>query len=196
GATNPHIRTDLPTPVAQAGSYISGAINWVTRDIDSRLRDVTSPDIGADEGSFQVLTPNDMAAGSFVDPADGGSKNVSASFAPQATFSNVGTGAVTNVPVRYRIKGPLPATTVVYDQVISIASLAAGASQTVTFPSLSIAQSGPYQIEAVAQLGGDQNGSNDTKVGALDIIGPLNGTYSVGEGQPAPFTTLTGAVQA
>jgi uncharacterized repeat protein (TIGR02543 family) len=191
---NLHINSSVPTPVAQAGSYFSGAITWVPNDIDFETRDLSTPDIGADEGAFQVITTKDIAATSFVDPTDGATKTAGAVFSPQATFSNTGTNPQTNIPVRFRIRGPLPDTTVRYNQTSTIASLQPGENQNVTFASTSIATGGPYTMEAIAELPGDLNTLNNMKSGALDIAGPLNGTFSVGQGQPYPFNTLTNAI--
>ena len=41
-------------------------------------------------------------------PANGGTKSVGVPFTPQASFTNLGTAAQTNVTVRYRIVGPSP----------------------------------------------------------------------------------------
>ena len=192
--TDPHINASLPTPVAQAGSYLAGAINWVPNDIDFQNRDGLNPDIGADEGVFQALTANDISASSFVDPVDGATKNVNVAFSPQVQFSNTGTSPQTSIPVRYQIRGPLPATTLVYDQGTTIGSLIVGATQTLTFPAVTLVAAGNYEIRASASLVGDQNSLNDVKTGTLDLSGPLNGTYSVGAGQPYPFNTLTNAI--
>jgi hypothetical protein len=52
---NLHINTGVPTPVERAGTVLSD----VTGDYDGDSRNLTYPDIGADEGSFMVqdLTP-------------------------------------------------------------------------------------------------------------------------------------------
>lgn len=63
-ASDLHIQTGIPTPVESKASYFSGAITWVTTDIDGQARTAearTAPDIGADEGAFDeeviVQTP-------------------------------------------------------------------------------------------------------------------------------------------
>ncbi len=193
-ASDLHINTTVPTPVAQAGSFMSGAINWVPDDFDSQARNSSNPDIGADEGLFQVLTSNDIAASSFIDPVDGATKNVGTPFSPQAQYTNTGFSTQSNIPVRYQIRGPLPASTLVYDQGSTIALLAAGAVQNVTFPPATINVAGPYEIRAICSLPADQNTLNDVKIGSLDVSGPLNGTYSVGSSQLYPFNSLTNAI--
>lgn len=49
-----HIQTDVFTSVESRGNYFSGSdlIDWVQFDIDGNLRNVSTPDIGADEGDF------------------------------------------------------------------------------------------------------------------------------------------------
>ena len=47
-STDLHIQTTVPTPVEGAGTPIAG----VTVDFDGDLRNVSTPDIGADEGTF------------------------------------------------------------------------------------------------------------------------------------------------
>ena len=58
-ATDLHISPGATTEVESAGSYFNGAITWVTTDFDGNVRNTTTPDIGADEGTFvaAALTP-------------------------------------------------------------------------------------------------------------------------------------------
>ncbi|WP_213057467.1 hypothetical protein, partial [Escherichia coli] len=58
-ATNLHIDPVAPTEVEGGGSYFAGAITWVGQDIDADVRNATTPDIGADEGTF---VPLDLSA--------------------------------------------------------------------------------------------------------------------------------------
>ncbi len=59
--TNLHIDgSDSPmvyTPVESAGYYNGGAITWVTADIDGDTRHASTPDMGADEGDFNIEVP-------------------------------------------------------------------------------------------------------------------------------------------
>ncbi|MBK8150281.1 MAG: hypothetical protein IPK58_19320 [Acidobacteria bacterium] len=98
-ATDLHINTAVTTPIESAGTPIAG----VTTDIDNDVRNVTTPDIGADEGTFIAPVTNDVQATAFIDPTNGGSKLAGASFSPSASFTNNGTANQTIVPVRYRI---------------------------------------------------------------------------------------------
>jgi hypothetical protein len=47
-----YVRTDTPTPVESKGAYLG--IDWITIDIDGQSRHASTPDIGADEGTFQL----------------------------------------------------------------------------------------------------------------------------------------------
>ncbi|MDZ4121056.1 MAG: hypothetical protein U1C33_01450, partial [Candidatus Cloacimonadaceae bacterium] len=56
-ATNLHITPGADTPVESNGSYYNGTISWVTHDIDGEPRNLSTPDIGADEGAFTFNPP-------------------------------------------------------------------------------------------------------------------------------------------
>jgi len=64
-----HIQFGTATPVESRASYFSGAITWVTKDIDDEDRTLetrTAPDIGADTGAFtyqaDCATPSNQPA--------------------------------------------------------------------------------------------------------------------------------------
>ncbi len=196
--TDLHIPAGTATRLESSGAAGTG----VAVDIDNETRPGppgsvygggTANDIGADEFDGTPLLSNDMAALAFVDPTNGGSKLAGTSFGPQASFQNLGLAAQTSIPVRYRVVGPSPSTSEVYNQTGTIASLASGASTTVTFTSASFS-AGTYTIYAKAENPGDGNSANDEITGTFEAVAPLCGTYLVGASQPAPFNTLTGAV--
>ena len=54
-ATDLHINPAIATEVESTGSYFAGAITWASLDIDGNTRSVSTPDIGADEGTFIAL---------------------------------------------------------------------------------------------------------------------------------------------
>ncbi|MBK9984671.1 MAG: hypothetical protein IPP15_20290 [Saprospiraceae bacterium] len=185
-----HISTSLTTPVESAAN--NGTV--ITIDIDADLRNGSTPDIGADEGTFIAPVANDIQATAFIDPTNGGSKITGVAFSPQASFTNNGTATQTSVPVRYKIIGPSPAVTEVYNQTGTIASIATGITSTVTFPSATIAAAGTYTIQAISELPGDGVPGNDQISGTLTVLAPLCGTYHVGSAQTAPFNTITNAI--
>lgn len=181
-ATDLHISTVLTTPIESAGTPIAG----ITTDFDGDTRNATTPDIGADEGTFIAPVTNDMQATAFIDPLNGGTKLANASFSPQASFTNNGTATQTNVPVRYQITNG--SGTLMLDSVKQIASIATGVTTPVTFDPVSLA-AGSYNIYAFPQLPGDQVPGNDLISGTLTVANPLSGTYTVGSG--GNYTSLT-----
>jgi len=170
----------LASPMVDAGASVG-----VTTDIDGELR-VPPPDIGADEPGGVTPPVNDVLAFAFVDPTNGGTKIANVAFSPQASFTNNGTAAQTNVPVRYRILDNTLST--VYNQTATIPSLASGATAIVTFPAATLS-AGTYTIKATAELVGDENTANDEISGSLFVEAPLAGSYDVGTG--GTFTSLT-----
>jgi uncharacterized repeat protein (TIGR02543 family) len=191
---NLHINPSLASPVESGGSMFGGDISWVMDDIEGNPRNPTTPDIGADEGNFVPPATNDMAASGIVEPTPGSLMVSGTAFTPRATFENQGSVNQSSIPVRYRIRGPLPANTIIYDQIAIIPSLGVGLSSLVTFPSTSIAVGGSYTLEALSELASDTNAGNNLYSATFQIVGPLSGDYLVGSAQAAPFNTLTGAV--
>ncbi|MCF6130412.1 PKD domain-containing protein [Flavobacterium sp. AS60] len=170
-ATDLHINTSIPTQVESKGTPIAG----VTTDFDGDTRNATTPDIGADEGTFTPPATNDIAATAFSNPANGGTNTVGVAFSPQATFTNIGSADQTNIPVRYRIVGPSPAVTEVYNSTKTIASLASGiTSSAVSFdsPQATIAATGTYTIYAKAENPGDALSTNDEISGTITVTDP------------------------
>jgi hypothetical protein len=53
-ATDLHLRSGQPTPAEAAGMWLQGAQNypWLGADLDGDTRNLSAPDIGADEGDF------------------------------------------------------------------------------------------------------------------------------------------------
>ena len=191
--TDLHIPASTATPLESGGVAGLGIVTDYDGQTFGTLGTATAPDIGFDEFAGTAPPSSDIAASAFVDPTNGGSKLAGVSFSPQASFSNLGLAAQTNIPVRYRVVGPAPSMTEIYNDPQTIASLSAGATTTVTFTSTSFS-AGTYTIYAASELPGDQTPANDQITGTFEVLAPLCGTYQVGTGQPAPFNTLTGAV--
>ena len=190
-ATDLHLQTSFPTALESGGAPIAG----VADDFDGQARNALTPDIGADEGTFTALFQDDIRAAAFIEPADGGSAIQGAAFAPQATFENVGILDETNVKVRFRIVGPSPATTEVYNDSTTVDTLAVGAGVTaVSFSNVTLSTTGTYTMYASSELPTDDNTSNDSITGTFSVLAPLAGTYVIGAGETAPFNTLTSAV--
>ncbi|MBK7866246.1 MAG: hypothetical protein IPJ75_04185 [Ignavibacteriales bacterium] len=94
------------------------------------------------------------------------------------------------------IKGPLPAVGEVYNEIINVSSLTAGASTLVDFnPSGTDGfAAGTYTLQIISELGGDEFSTNDTLTTTFSVAGPLSGDYLVGTGQTAPFDKLSTAI--
>jgi len=81
-----HIQSGVPTPVENRGTALAS----VTTDIDGDARNATTPDIGADEGTFTPLAANDVAAASIVSPIAGNVIIGGSIVSPVAVFANNG----------------------------------------------------------------------------------------------------------
>ena len=193
-ASNLHINPAAPTPVESYGSFFAGTINWVPTDLDADVRNASTPDIGADEGTFVYIPPKDIFASAFNLPTVGGLVVTNSSFSPSAKFTNGGTAAQTTIPVRFRITGPAPSTVEIYNQTGTIAALGVGAIASVGFTASSIAAAGTYTMYARSELPSDALPGNDELSGTFDVVAPLVGVYSVGAAQIAPFDSLTHAL--
>ncbi len=195
--TDLHIPAGTSSTLESAGASGTG----ITADIDSDVRPgpagslyggATANDIGADEFDGVPPVANDIAAAAFISPLSGSTMPTGIAFTPQASFTNFGTAAQTNVQVRYRIVDP--GSTEIYNDVATLASIAPSATVTVSFPSATLASGGTHTIFAAAELAGDQVALNDEISGTLVGVAPLSGTYLVGVGQD--FATLTAAAAA
>ena len=153
----------MASPNVNAGTTIAG----ITDDIDGQLR-VAAPDIGADEPAGVTPPMNDISATAIVNPANGSTVGTGMAFTPQASYTNIGTNAQTNVTVRFRILDS--STMEVYNQTAIITSINPGASTTVSFPSTSVASVGTYTTIASVELAGDQNTANDSVNGSFNAV--------------------------
>ncbi len=193
-SSNLHLSTVMATPAESQGSMYSGTIGWVTDDVDGQPRSMSSPDVGADEGSFVRLPWLDLQALSIDTPGPGTSLAAGVPFAPRATFRNLGGATLAGATVRFRITGPAPSSAVVYNVTATTPTLPRDSSGIVTFGSATLSTPGVYSLLARAELPGDEVAANDSATGTAQASGPLVGDYLVGNAQPSPFNTLTGAV--
>jgi hypothetical protein len=97
---------------------------------------------------------HDMGAGAFAGVP--GSGEIGTPITAQVTFRNWGENTETNIPVRLIIT---PGT---YNQTYTIATLDAGQTANVTFPSFTPTTGGLFTFTAIAELPGDGNVTNDT----------------------------------
>lgn len=184
----------IETPAESAGSF--GAVTWANNDIEGAARNTSTPDIGAKEGTYTPFFDDDMTPSEFAGPVNMSVVLRGANASPVVRFKNRGVNTQTNVTVRYRVIGPLPASTIVYNQTATIASLTSGSTILTTFPAGSIAANGTYSIEAITELAADNFKGNDTIRAAIIVMDALSGTIPVGNASQYPFNTLTNAVFA
>ena len=179
--------TDLH--IAAASPMVDmGASVGVGLDIDGQSR-VPPPDIGADEPGGVTPVANDIAAVAIINPPSGSTRGAGVAFAVQASFTNNGTAAQSNVPVRFKIlDGSMM---VVYNMTTTIPSINPNQTLTATFPNATLS-AGSYTTQAIAELPGDQTPANDMVSGTLNVVNPVaGGTYTVGTG--GNYTSLTNA---
>ena len=137
------------------------------------------------------LDPNDIAATAFVTPPNGGGIPPNTTFTPSASYQNVGTATQTNVSVRFEIRNNVPA--VIYTSTKVIASIAPGATTTVSFdPFTGGVAAGNYTMRSLV-LTPDANSANDTLNGSFRSVAPLTGTKTIGGSSP-DYATFTDAV--
>ncbi|HXU36937.1 MAG TPA: hypothetical protein VN937_11290 [Blastocatellia bacterium] len=183
--------TDLHIAVASP-MVDMGASVGVGNDIDGQTR-VPPPDIGADEPSGTTPVVNDIAAAAIVNPPNGSTRSTVTSITPQASFTNNGTAAQTNVPVRFKILDSMAV--VVYNMTTTIPSINSGQTLTASFPNVMLSPAGTYTTQGIAELVGDQTPANDMVAGTVNIIDPIaGGTYTVGTGGNYPSLTNTGGI--
>lgn len=188
-ASDLHIQSGVPTPVENRGTAIAA----ITTDFDGDARNPTTPDIGADEGTFLPLAPNDIAASSIIFPVAGNVIVGGSIVSPVAVFANNGANTQTNVQVQFTITGPGGYN---YSNTFSIASLTSGTSTSVLFgtaPPMTVP--GTYTMTAT-NLFADSNTANDSVTSTFPVLLPLNGSYDVGVGQAHTSLTNPGGVFA
>ncbi|MDQ3022342.1 MAG: choice-of-anchor J domain-containing protein [Bacteroidota bacterium] len=112
--------------------------------------------IGIDSLSIETTFTADVAATSINNPS-GNISLPTSTIAPKATFKNEGTVIQANIPVTFKITGPVN-----YTSNKTITSLGAGASINVTFDSIFLPVQGTYNISVYSRLLADQNRNNDT----------------------------------
>ena len=185
--TDLHVDGAQATPVEGMATFSGGGLGVVTTDVDGDLRNPTRPDAGADEGAFVAVIGSDIAATAVLGPTS--PRVAEASFTPSATFANYGADAQPSVPVRFRIRGPQPSSAVVYDQAAVLPALPSGGTANATFPAGAVPAGGDFQLEALAELPGDETPSNDLKTGLLHALVTVNVT-AAGNGTVAKSPDL------
>ncbi|MEP7218934.1 MAG: hypothetical protein ABI876_08445, partial [Bacteroidota bacterium] len=191
-----HMSTTVRTPIESAGTPLAS----VTTDFDGQARNASTPDIGADEGTFLPLLPNDFMAVQLVTPAPSTTTRANTLFSPIAVVANSGLNVQNNVNVRYRILNSVNA--VVYNDIQTVTTLSSGFKQAVTFnqtgnqSGTTLLAAGTYTIEITTQLAGDGDATNDVLTGTVTLKAPLSGTYTINKlGSGATnYTSFTAAI--
>ncbi len=180
-ASDLHIPNSTVTQLESGGAAVG-----VTVDIDGDTRpNGTAPDIGADEFTGLLPPANDIAANSFIVPTDGGVLPAGTSGQPQASFTNVGLSAQTNVSVQFAANGPMGYT---FTDTQVISTINPGSTVTVTFATAPTLVAGSYTMSA-AVITSDSNSANDVINGSFTAVPPVSGTVTVGGG--GNFASLT-----
>jgi len=171
-----HLVSNSNPSLDNLGTYIAA----VTTDIDGITRNVTTPDMGADEFTLSV---NDAGVTSLLGTYCPGLQSV------QITIKDYGINVLNSVDISWSVNGvaqpPLSLTGL---------GLANGASTTITLGNYTFLGSTDYTIVAVTSLPNatsDDYTANDSFTSTLFQTG-LSGNYTVGSG--GDFTTLTEAI--
>ena len=197
-ATFLHVSTTTPTQVEGTGTPISG----LTTDFDGDTRSATTPDIGADEGTF---TPLDLSGPTIV-LASLPNTSSTASRTLAVTITDLSGISTTTPPRLFYRKGTSGAF------VSALATSVSGSTYTFTFDYAAVggvAAADVIQYYVVAQdvpgnvssnpLGGTFT-TLPTSVYQYTILSALSGVYYVGSGtSPDPtrtYATLTAAAAA
>ncbi len=98
---------------------------------------------------------------------------------PVATFENVGSLTLSNIPVRMKIFSPTGA---VYESNQIISSLNPNQSTPITFDNYTPLVNGVYQVRAYSLFVGDENRVNDSLAISFKAAILLSGTFTVGVG--------------
>ncbi|GAB2964090.1 hypothetical protein GCM10027048_36770 [Hymenobacter coalescens] len=178
-----HLSPTVPTLAESRALPISG----ITTDFDGDTRNASTPDIGADEGSF---TPGgsatDVAANGLVSPLTVGCYGT----AETVTVSIRNNGlqplnfATTPATVTVTLSG---AATQTLTATVSTGTLAPGASQTVSLGTVNMTATGTYTFATSVTVAGDGDASNDNLT-ATRTVAP-----TVALPQVVSFTGFTGS---
>jgi hypothetical protein len=155
-------RAPAPGPNARFAirySVVNGGPNGANSDyIGIDALTIESPPLPSDVGTISIDSP----ANTFTIPVP--------TIAPKATFKNFGILNKTNIPVTFKITGPVN-----YTSIKLIPSLNSGASASVTADSDFTPIHGRYSFSVYTGLPGDGNRANDTLKTTFDVIDPNSG---------------------
>jgi len=180
--SNLHIQPSPVRSVAESWGIPAGGIST---DIDGDARNVSTPDIGADEFNGSPAIQKNLSANSISDPVLGRLKRGGVPFIPIGKISNNGSKKQYGVPVRMRFKNTQTNYEVVASMNVNIPSYS---SMTVSFPLTAIDSAGTYTAELTSELPGDADNSNDTTRMQFKVLLGLHGVLSV----PGSYSSIPG----
>lgn len=192
---NPMLNADLTvsttSPTAVEGNAVP--VSWIPVDHINGLRNATTPDVGAFEGTYITnSTTHDYGLFSIGSPVNFDTTGAGVSIEPAVIVQNNGTLAQTNIPVVLRV---INTSTLSLQHVDTVfVSLGGNQSMNAIFDTFSIPTIGTYQFNFSLVFPLDLVPVNDTASVFLHIDAPFNGTYAVGIASPFPFNSLTSAV--
>jgi len=127
-------------------------------------------DIGLDEFKVYVPLANDAA----VNLASSLNVVLGNSIVPTAQVANNGTALISSMNVKLDITGPSSYSST---QTISVTNLVSGATQDITFASVTLPNAGQYTATVSTLLSGDENTANDVLSTTYTVFDPNNLAY-------------------
>ncbi|RSK30194.1 Ig-like domain-containing protein [Hymenobacter metallilatus] len=178
-----HLNPAVPNLAESKAQPISG----ITLDFDGETRNASTPDIGADEGTFVVGgVATDISAAGLASPLAVGCYGASETVA--VSIRNSGTQpldfAATPATITVIVSG---AATQTLTATVNTGTLAPGTAQTVTLGTLNMLAVGTYSFAITATVPGDADASNNSITITRTVVGPA------AQGQTLTFTGYTGA---
>jgi len=177
-----HINPAVATFAEGKGQPISA----ITIDFDNDTRSTTTPDIGADEGTFlQAGSAVDVAAGGLISPSATGCYGASESVV--VGVRNNGTQAINfasnPATVTVNVSG---AATQTFTATVNTGTLAPGAVQNVTVGTLNMSAAGTYSFALTVNAQGDGDATNNTGSATRTKVAVVTGPQTLN------FTGFTG----
>ncbi|PJJ53016.1 T9SS type A sorting domain-containing protein [Hymenobacter chitinivorans] len=218
--TDPHLQAGAATQAESSGQSLVNSPLPVPTDIDNAARTVATPDLGADEGSFQVIdiTGPSIAYQPLPSTASAGNRSLSVVITDP---SGVASGATTGPRLYYKKKtdanvftepndatgngwkwvapGPAPTTSYIFTLDVSkLRSVPAPGDSIQYFVTAQDLAATP-NVSASPGAGFAATSvasitSAPTKPSAYKILGLLSGIKTVGTAATADYPTLTAAV--
>ncbi|MBU3740672.1 MAG: hypothetical protein FGM24_00140 [Candidatus Kapabacteria bacterium] len=128
-------------------------------------------------GPVEGVRSNDVATVGITTPAPGAFVAAKTGFKPTAVVRNIGTEALAGISVTCRVTTLYGVEKAKSTQ--TIATLAAGASQTLTFSSVSLDSLGDHLVEVTSTVANDEHTTNDIMTRPFRVGPPPAGTLRI-----------------